>query len=205
MKINFIILSIILGTVLTGCKKEGSSDTDPSTFKYYVIADLGGTPFKAENNLKSECWSGPYEFCTTMINTAVNYIPIGDVFFFAGGTYKPQSNYLLSMKGKTYPFNVTDDNSPLFYLFFDLPGGTYKTSNVPHASRTGSVIITDVIADGETMEMDGLDNFGNPLHDKCFILKGTFTGSVAKFDSTDIKQITNGKFAIRFNETKRDE
>ncbi len=202
-RILFICIAII-NIVTVSCKKDDTSNNNNnpvSTYKYYVIADINSTSYKAENNSLQECWSSPYGFCTAMYN-GTSFTPLGDVYFFSTQN-KPQAAFIQAMKGKTYPYTIYNVNTEGLVFAFKIDGVNYSTINVPVGSRTGNVTVSDVIADGETTEFDDLDDEGNPRYDKCFKLIGTFNGKIAKSDSSDIRQITNGKFAIRFNETKR--
>jgi hypothetical protein len=190
-KIHFLLLIILCSSILS-CKKDNTNPESPSTYKYYLIATVGSEEFRVENSYEGECYEFENIVCFPLFQSATQ---VGTVDFEDMSADSVRSDYFLQMKGKTYPNSST---VKVFGLNFTLSGVGYSTGNISIGERTGSFIVTDVVADGFTSATDAFDN---PY--KCFKLTGTFTCKVANNAGTIVKEITDGKFSIRLNESER--
>jgi hypothetical protein len=186
-------IAILCASLLIfSCDKDEDNPGDtPSDKKYYFIADVGSDQYKYESNTGVECYTFEMRTCAPFYEGFDN---IGNLEFADFTVDSVRAAYLMQMKGKTYANN---NASRYFSLWLEHDGEFYTTDNLEADERTGSVTITDVVADGVTSTTDAFDN---PY--KCFKITGTFTGNLASGDDTQI-ELTNGKFSMRFNESER--
>lgn len=176
-----ILLGIItLATLLVSCKKEDKNNDDHKKEDFYFTAKIDGVEFNAD---MSSCECSPPLFGTEA------YIHAGILVLRGKKNSKKQNDgeIFIKLDGtievKTYPLEPGKNGPGAYYLFGSnghwAAGGEIVAynPNAVYSSGTGSVTITS-----------HKDN----------IVEGTFTINGVNYQDATKKNITEGKFRMKY-------